>query len=157
LKIKETAMSTHAAAKQKTRNDESAPAPVFELRIISNSSLSFLNGVLFRITNSVPSPVGLMTTIEGTAETSPPIPFHGYYNSGQVISFSLTHDGVLHTFFGVISPLDNAVMGGCIISGDLTQLPEGAEDEGSWSSQAPPRPEDAGRAPRKTAATKKRA
>lgn len=150
-------MSTHAAARRKTRNDEFAPAQLFRLGSISNSSLSFLNGVLCRITSREHNPVGLMTEIQGVTETSPQIPFRGYYNSGQVISFSLTHDGVLHTFFGVISPLDNAVMGGCIISGDLTQLPEGAEDEGSWSAQAPPRTEDAGRSSRKTAATKKRA
>lgn len=150
-------MSTHAAARQRTRDAEFAPRPIWIL-MTSNPNLAFLNNVKFFITSWVSRPTGLMTEIEGIAETTPePTTFQGYYNSSQVISFSLMHDDTLYTFFGVISPLEGAGMAGIIIAGDATQLPDGAEDEGSWSAQAPPRDDGDNRSPRKTAATKKRA
>jgi hypothetical protein len=154
-------MSTNAAAKQRTQDVEFPPPMIWMQKISSpDPNLALLNGVKFHITLSVASPTGQMTEFEGHTETSPPIPFLGYYNSGQLVSFSLTIDAVLYTFFGVISPTPNAPMAGVILKGGSTGgggvLPDAPEDEGSWSSQAPPHEEEDDRRPRKPAGKKKR-
>jgi len=150
-------MSTRAAVRQRTHADEYAPPHKWRLSISSaNHTLTKLDGVVFEITQSVPAPTGQMTEFEGSAGQ---IPFLGYYNSERIVSFSLKLDAVLYTFFGVFSPTANVIspMAGVIISSGADELSAAGEDEGSWSSQAPPRPEDDNRARRKTVVTKKRA
>lgn len=151
-------MTTHAAARQKMRVTESAPAQQWTLKISSpNQNLAILNNVECQITRSMPGPNAQPTEIQGSVfTTAGPIPFSGYYESNQVISFSLILNGVPYTFFGVFSTTVKASMGGIILAPGLGSDTDGSEDEGSWSSQArPTEDEDCSR--RKPAAPKGRA
>lgn len=137
-------MSTRAAARQSTLANGLTPPALWMQSIISgNSELRKLDGASFQIENQVTGPVGRLTEFTGHAkpENEPPIQFTGYFDSGQVVSFSLTFHGELYTFFGVFSPTGAAFthMGGIIIGGDVGSASRVAEDEGSWSAQAPPR------------------
>lgn len=152
-------MSTQAAARQRTLAAVNAPLWRWIQNISSHDLfLKSLNGVQFHITERTSEPNSPTTEFVGHTETTPQIAFRGEYDSSQLtISFSLTHEVMLYTFFGVLSPIDGATMGGIILGSLLSQVPEGSEDEGSWSAQAPPREDDDRCPPRKSAATKKRA
>ncbi|HEV2707280.1 MAG TPA: hypothetical protein VGV59_15270 [Pyrinomonadaceae bacterium] len=86
--------------------------------------------------------------IKGEGGLTQKVGFLGAYETGGVISFSLSFHEKLFTFFGVVTPTAAPRMAGVIISASLTGVGGGedaSEDEGSWSSQAPPREDDSDR------------
>lgn len=141
-------MSTSATSKRTTR-DATQPIPSPWKPTIVNvppgSRLSLLNGVRC-IVDSIAPPSALgVSLIGGYLDNESKTPFDGFFNADQEISYTLTFEGALYTFFGVFNPSVNGRMIGLIKS----DLPDGrdsdAEDEATWSAQARPVTEDSRR------------
>ncbi|MET0645607.1 MAG: hypothetical protein ABW208_03240 [Pyrinomonadaceae bacterium] len=141
-------MSTSATLKRTTR-DATQPMPSPWKLTITNappgSPLSRLNGRSCIVDIIGPPSAQGVVLIGGNVDNESQTPFVGYFSAGQEISYTLTFEGALYTFFGVFNPSVNGRMIGLIKS----NLPDGgdadAEDEATWSAQARPVTEDSRR------------
>lgn len=143
-------MSTSATSKRTTR-DATQPIPSPWRPTIINappgSPLSLLNGVRCIVDSIAPPSAGVIQ-IGGYLDNESKTPFAGYFNGNQEISYTLTFEGRLYTFFGVFNPSVNGRMIGLIKSatpdrGD-SDVEDDVEDEATWSAQARPLMKTAG-------------